>query len=171
MDLRTMKSMPRHISRLRTLATVTLMVLAGCGQTPRSTPTVVTATPPTRSFESSVSAGGLPGPVEVLRNPYAGDPAIARNGATLFTSMNCDGCHAPDAGGLVGPSLIDGRWRYGGSDADLFSSIYNGRPKGMPSFGTALGANGVWTLVTYLQSLPVAADVATESWVSPASKQ
>jgi cytochrome c oxidase cbb3-type subunit 3 len=79
--------------------------------------------------------------------------------------MNCDGCHAPDAGGLVGPNLADGRWRYGGTDAELFSSIYYGRPKGMPAYGGTLGIEGVWVIVTYLRSLPVPADVATESWV------
>lgn len=34
----------------------------------------------------------------------------------------------------------------------------------MPAFGGTLGPEGVWTLVTYLQSLPVPKDEATESW-------
>jgi mono/diheme cytochrome c family protein len=46
----------------------------------------------------------------------------------------------------------------------VFSSIYYGRPKGMPAFGGALGAEGVWTLVTYLRSLTPPPDVPTESW-------
>lgn len=99
-----------------------------------------------------------------LRNPHAGDTAVARSGALLFTAMNCDGCHGPDATGWVGPNLGDGRWRYGGADAEVFSSIYYGRPRGMPAFGGALGAEGVWTLVTYLRSLPVPPNVPTESW-------
>ena len=81
---------------------------------------------------------------------------MAKNGALLFTAMNCDGCHGPDAAGAVGPNLGDGRWRYGGADAEVFMSIYYGRPKGMPAFGGALGAEGVWTLVTYLRSLAAA---------------
>ena len=48
--------------------------------------------------------------------------------------------------------------------AEVFNSIYFGRPHGMPAFGGALGTEGVWTLVTYLQSLPVPPNVATESW-------
>ena len=82
----------------------------------------------------------------------------------LFKSMNCDGCHGGEASGWVGPNLGDGRWRYGGADAEVFSSIYYGRPKGMPAFGGALGADGVWTLVTYLRSLPLPPDLPTESW-------
>jgi cytochrome c oxidase cbb3-type subunit 3 len=81
--------------------------------------------------------------------------------------MNCDGCHNPGGVGWVGPSLADGRWRYGGADAEVFSSIYYGRPKGMPAFGGVLGADGVWTLVTYIRSLPLPSDLPTESWEQP----
>jgi cytochrome c oxidase cbb3-type subunit 3 len=82
----------------------------------------------------------------------------------MFAAMNCDGCHGGDALGWVAPSLSDGRWRFGGSDAEVFSSIYYGRAKGMPAFGGALGTEGVWVLVTYLKSLPVPEGEATESW-------
>jgi len=34
----------------------------------------------------------------------------------------------------------------------------------MPAFGGMLGVEGVWTLVTYLRSLPPPPDVPTESW-------
>ena len=40
----------------------------------------------------------------------------------------------------VGPNLGDGRWRYGGADGEIFTSIYFGRPHGMPAFGGALDA-------------------------------
>jgi mono/diheme cytochrome c family protein len=82
----------------------------------------------------------------------------------LFTSMNCDGCHGGGAVGAVGPSLTDGRWRYGGADADIFRSIAEGRPKGMPSFGGALQPATIWRLVAYIKSLPPPKDVPTESW-------
>ena len=80
--------------------------------------------------------------------------------------MNCDGCHGASGSGAVGPNLTDGRWRYGGSDSAVFTSIYYGRPKGMPAFGGKLGTDGVWTLVTYLRALPPSPDNATESWQS-----
>jgi len=105
-----------------------------------------------------------PVPTATLRNPRAGDAAVVRNGALLFTAMNCDGCHGAQGIGWVAPNLADGRWRYGVTDGEIFSSIYYGRPRGMPAFGGVLGTEGVWTLVTYLRSLPVPAGLATESW-------
>jgi len=125
------------------------------------------ATPPAIAYEAHLAAGGAIPPGAVLRNPHAGDAAVARNGALLFTAMNCDGCHGTDGAGFVGPDLGAGRWRYGGADGEVFSSIYYGRPKGMPAFGGALGAEGVWTLVTYLRTLAPPTDMPTESWEQP----
>lgn len=123
--------------------------------------------PPAIAYEAHVAAGGITPPGGALRNPHAGDAAVARSGAQLFTAMNCDGCHGTAGAGNIAPNLADGRWRYGGADAEVFSSIYYGRPHGMPGFGGVLGAEGVWTLVTYIRSLPVPADVPTESWEQP----
>jgi cytochrome c oxidase cbb3-type subunit 3 len=103
----------------------------------------------------------------VLTNPHNADAAVAKQGALLFTAMNCDGCHGGDASGWVGPSLSDRRWRYGGADSEVFNSIYFGRPKGMPAFGGTVGVDGIWTLVTYIRSLPVPPTVPTESWLEP----
>ena len=114
-----------------------------------------------------MAAGGIAPAGGVLSNPHGGDAAVAKAGEQLFHAMNCDGCHNLGATGWVGPNLGDGRWRYGGADAEVFSSIYYGRPKGMPAFGGVLGADGVWTLVTYLRSLPVPSNVPTESWEQP----
>jgi cytochrome c oxidase cbb3-type subunit 3 len=124
-----------------------------------------TVTPPAVRYQAHIEAGGTVPPGATPTNPHSGDAAVARQGALVFTSMNCDGCHGGDASGSIGPDLADGRWRYGGADAEVFNSIYYGRPKGMPAFGGLLGTEGVWMLVTYLRSLPVPDDVPTESWV------
>ena len=150
----------------RSLVPALLACLAGasCGQ-PATGPAQQAGTPPPAvRYEAHVAAGGRAPAGGVLRNPHQGDQAVAKNGALLFTAMNCDGCHGSDASGWVGPNLADGRWRYGGTDAEVFSSIYYGRPKGMPAYGGTLGTEGVWTLVTYIRSLPVPEDVPTESW-------
>jgi cytochrome c oxidase cbb3-type subunit III len=131
------------------------------------------AASPTKSAENAlvisrhddrVFAGGLMPPAERVVNSEAHNAKAAEEGATLFTSMNCDGCHGGGAVGAVGPSLTDGRWRYGGADADIFRSIAEGRPKGMPSFGGALQPAMIWRLVAYIKSLPAPKDVPTESW-------
>ena len=78
--------------------------------------------------------------------------------------MNCDGCHGGGGAGWIAPSLADGRWRYGGADQEIFSSIFYGRPKGMPAFGGVLGTAGVWNLIAYLKSIPIPPNEPTESW-------
>ncbi len=157
------------IRKLRPAACSALLLLsAGCAQhaaapAGASTP----GAPPAVAYEAHVNAGGMPPPGGTLANPHAGDPGAAKNGALLFTTMNCDGCHGSDASGFVGPNLGDGRWRYGGADPEVFMSIYYGRPKGMPAFGGALGPEGVWNLVTYIRTLQPPPNLPTESWEKP----
>jgi cytochrome c oxidase cbb3-type subunit III len=93
-----------------------------------------------------------------------GDRAAADRGGQVFLAMNCEGCHGYGASGAVGPSLVDGRWRYGGADAAVFESIYSGRPRGMPAFGGILSPSAIWQVVSYLRAQPVPADVPTERW-------
>jgi cytochrome c oxidase cbb3-type subunit III len=148
---------------------VLCLALSACAQHAASPAgnTTPPAPPPAIAYEAHVAAGGLVPLGGTLHNPHAGDAAVAKSGAMLFTAMNCDGCHGPDASGFVGPNLGDGRWRYGGADAEVFMSIYYGRPKGMPAYGGALGADGVWTLVTYLRSLTVPENLPTQSFEKP----
>ncbi|MFZ0009107.1 MAG: c-type cytochrome [Steroidobacteraceae bacterium] len=147
---------------MRALALLSVASIGLCSCAGQSAPS---ATASAVRYQAHLAAGGTPPEGGTLANPHAGDAAVAKQGALLFTTMNCDGCHGGDASGWVGPDLADGRWRYGGSDAEVFSTIYYGRPKGMPAFGGVLGTEGVWTLVTYIRSLPAPADVPTESWV------
>jgi cytochrome c oxidase cbb3-type subunit III len=140
------------------------MLLAACARHEAATPAAGTAQPPAIQYEAHIPAGGLPPGGGELNNPLHGDPAAVKNGATLFTAMNCDGCHGADGSGWVGPNLADGRWRYGGADNEIFSSIYFGRPKGMPAFGGAMGSTAIWSIVAYLESLPPPATVPTQSW-------
>jgi mono/diheme cytochrome c family protein len=157
-----------HRSPLSSAALVLLLVpgcaLLSCARQ-QAPPGPQSFAPPAVRYAAHLAAGGTLPPGGTLTNPHTGDTAVAKQGALLFTTMNCDGCHGGDASGWVGPDLADRRWRYGGSDAEVFNSIYYGRPKGMPAFGGVLGTEGVWTLVTYLRSLPPPPDVPTESWV------
>jgi cytochrome c oxidase cbb3-type subunit III len=114
--------------------------------------------------QQPVSAGGVPPRAERLENPMRDDRQAGQDGEKLFTAFNCDGCHSLGAVGGVGPSLADGRWRYGGADAVVFQSIYYGRPRGMPAFGGILPPDAIWRLVAYLRSLEPAQDVSTTTW-------
>ena len=161
-----MKAHPPKIMSIATRVTsfTCYVLLAACGRHEVAAPTAAADNPPAIQYEAHISAGGLPPRGSELNNPLRGDPAAAKNGATLFTAMNCDGCHAGEGSGWVGPNLADGRWRYGGADNEIFSSIYFGRPKGMPAFGGAMGSTAIWSIVAYLKSLPPPANVPTESW-------
>lgn len=86
-------------------------------------------------------------------NPYHGDaPAIAE-GQEVFTTI-CAACHLPTGQGLVGPSLVDPYWKYGHDDASLFASVSEGRPLGMPPWGPQLGAEKIWKVLAYVETLP-----------------
>jgi len=122
--------------------------------------------PPAIRYEDHVWAGGIAPPGGRLANSHGDDAESAKNGERLFSSMNCDGCHGGAGSGWVGPSLADGRWRYGGRDEEIFSSIFYGRPKGMPAYGGVIGSDGVWLLVSYLKSLAKPDAVPTESWIA-----
>ena len=88
----------------------------------------------------------------MIPNPYAGDRAAIDAGQQLFTQMNCVGCHGYDLHGGMGPNLTDTYWRYGGAPAQIYSSIFEGRPQGMPAWGKALPRDAIWKIVAYIQA-------------------
>ena len=122
------------------------------------------ATGQTVKSEDRISAGGVLPTANALGAPRP-DNVNPDAGANLFGSMNCDGCHGGGAIGWVGPSLVDGRWRYGGADEEIFTSIFYGRPKGMPAYGGVIGTDGVWMLVSYIKAQTVPTVVPTTSWL------
>jgi cytochrome c oxidase cbb3-type subunit 3 len=73
-------------------------------------------------------------------------------GKRLFDSYNCSGCHA-HGGGAIGPALMDDRWIYGNEPANVFATIVEGRPNGMPSFRGKVPDFQVSQLVAYVRSM------------------
>ena len=64
--------------------------------------------------------------------------------------------------GLMGMTVPE---EYGGSDGEIYHSIFYGRPRGMPAWGGTLPSEAIWRLVTYLKSIEPAKDtVATTAW-------
>ena len=53
----------------------------------------------------------------------------------------------------MGPALSEGQFIYGSTPANLFLSIYQGRPNGMPAWGELLPKSTIWELVAYVQSI------------------
>jgi len=143
--------------------TTTTEVTTQDGATPNTSATTLTerTAPPSVSYHEHPAAGQREPAAETLTNPLSADPNAAAQGKMLFAAMNCDGCHGGGAVGFVGPSLVDGRWRYGGDDGELFHSISYGRREGMPAYGGILPDITVWHLITYIPSEPVPAVVPT----------
>ena len=87
-----------------------------------------------------------------LQNPYEGNAYAASEGQRLFEQYNCAGCHFHGGGG-IGPPLMDSEWIYGNSPANIYTTIVEGRPNGMPSFGGHIPEQQVWELVTYVRAV------------------
>jgi cytochrome c oxidase cbb3-type subunit 3 len=83
---------------------------------------------------------------------YEGNAYHVSQGSRLFRWYNCNGCHANGGGGM-GPPLMDDQWRYGGSIDQIYSTIAQGRPNGMPSFGAKVPSSQIWELAAYVRSL------------------
>jgi cytochrome c oxidase cbb3-type subunit 3 len=82
---------------------------------------------------------------------YEGNAYHISQGQRLYAWMNCAGCHANGGGGM-GPPLMDGKWRYGGSMERIVDTIEEGRPNGMPSFDGKLTQQQMWQLAAYVRT-------------------
>jgi cytochrome c oxidase cbb3-type subunit 3 len=109
---------------------------------------------PSRSQAVAVSdlypGGGIPplpsdNPAE--RNAYA-----LSEGKALFAAYNCTGCHANGGGGM-GPALMDDEWIYGYQPDQIFKTIVEGRPNGMPAFRRKIPDQQIWQIAAFVRSM------------------
>ena len=108
---------------------------------------------------------GFPSAIKpiLIKNPYEGDKRATGVGAQLFVAYNCLDCHGAEGSGAMGPSFQDGRWHFGGSPGEVFESIYQGRPDGMPAWGGRISNDQIWMLTAYVRSLS-SKDLSTENF-------
>jgi cytochrome c oxidase cbb3-type subunit 3 len=100
---------------------------------------------------TEIRAGGA-GVVTPRQSPYDDNAFALNEGQRLYEWFNCSGCHA-HGGGALGPALMDDVWIYGGEPEQIYSTIVQGRPNGMPAFGARIPSQQVWQLVAYVRSL------------------
>ena len=131
---------------------VCLVMALGCEREERG---FRVKTPDANRIDSKQMGSLAPGlaatPVSVM-NEYEGNAFALSEGKRLFSQMNCVGCHAY-GGGAIGPALMDDKWIYGSRPEQIFATIVEGRPNGMPSFRGKLPDYEVWQLVAYVRSL------------------
>ena len=108
---------------------------------------------------------GFPSQIKPLlvNDPYEGDKRAISVGGQLFVGYNCLDCHGAEGSGAMGPSFQDGRWHFGGSPGEVFESIYQGRPDGMPAWGGRISNDQIWMLTAYVRSLS-SKDLSTENF-------
>jgi cytochrome c oxidase cbb3-type subunit 3 len=142
-------------SRIReaVLVACALAALAACE---RHDQTSVQQAPPDHPSTQGTAVSGLfpgggsPPPPDPNGAKYEGNAQAVAEGKRLFDWYNCSGCHFHGAGG-IGPSLIDSSWIYGGKIDQIYASIYQGRPNGMPSWGAKLSTTEIWELAAYIR--------------------
>jgi cytochrome c oxidase cbb3-type subunit 3 len=138
-------------------AALALAVACG-GEEAQPTPAATWLAEPLAAVRTSTLAAGAANQPPEVRNPYADDPAAMSQGRQLYLSFNCAGCHGGAGGGGIGPPLADAHWIYGGSDANIYATIVQGRPNGMPAFGPSLQGEAAWKLAAFVRSLGARAE-------------
>lgn len=110
--------------------------------------------PPTRSSSVAVTdlypGGGVP--PSPSGNPAERNAYSLSEGKTLYAAFNCSGCHAHGGGGM-GPALMDGEWIYGYQPDQIFRTILDGRPNGMPAFRQKIPDYQVWQIAAYVRAM------------------
>lgn len=139
-------------TRIPVIAVVVLATLYGCERERRDfsqTPSGATAI---KSMRMSDLVPDGPDKTRSVDNPYDDNAYALAEGKRLFHWYNCTGCHA-EGGGGSGPALMDNVWIYGSDTANVFATIVQGRPNGMPAFGGRIPEKEVWQLVAYVRSM------------------
>jgi cytochrome c oxidase cbb3-type subunit III len=109
-----------------------------------------------RPFQNEV-VPSVGGPAE--QSPYQQNAWGISEGKRLYENFNCVGCHSHGGGGM-GPPLMDDAWIYGYTPSNIFDSIVEGRPNGMPPFRDRIAPAQIWQLVAYVQSMSGQAPMA-----------
>lgn len=140
-----------HLAPARALLAA-LVLLAACDREDRR----FRESPPGNSPTEVVRLSPLqPGPAIMaasVDNEYEENAFAVSQGHRLFVWYNCNGCHANGGGGM-GPALMDDEWVYGSSSGQIYRTILEGRPNGMPSWAGRIPDSQMWQIVAYVRSL------------------
>jgi cytochrome c oxidase cbb3-type subunit 3 len=130
-----------------------LLMLSACEREERN----FQGLPPTGAFvkpevhQVSIQPGGSV-PRDSVSGPYEGNAYAVSQGKTLYNQYNCSGCHFQGGGG-IGPPLMDADWIYGSRPENIYETIAEGRPNGMPSFGGKIVPDQIWQITAYVRSM------------------
>ena len=140
-----------RVSAVCAMAALAALV-AGCDREHRQFEQPPSASVPIKSLRMSAITPGSSDAAPKVDNPDEQNAYALSEGKRLFTWYNCNGCHSQGGGGM-GPALMDDVWIYGSDPANVFASIVQGRPNGMPAWGGRIPESEVWELVAYVRSM------------------
>ncbi len=149
-------------SALALVALCVASVAGGCKREDRPFQQLSEVAGRTPAEAQSPLYAGAPVPPPGTPSPFQENGWGISEGKLLFSQYNCVGCHSYGGGG-IGPALMDDEWRYGFAPANVYSTILEGRPNGMPSFRNKIPDYQVWQLVAYVQSLSGQAPIDASS--------
>jgi len=91
---------------------------------------------------------------ETGENPFHGNEQAIAEGKRLYDRW-CASCHMPDGSGRMGPSLIDGTWKYERSATPVgqFEIIYAGATGAMQPFKDRLSPEEILQVIAYTDHL------------------
>lgn len=159
-----------RIDRSAPLVAAALLALAACD---RANHQPEPQGPPGGAGISGVSESGLVPGGGSLRSgpdpraaPYYNNAEAVQHGMQLFKQFNCAGCHF-NGGGGIGPPLMDDNWIYGGRIDQIYNSLYQGRPNGMPVWGGKIPEQQLWEIAAYVRSMSLPATLAANGTGTP----
>src|SRR5437016_2552232 len=148
---------PSRLKGFLVLAGFLLAFGSGCQRSKRT----LYETAPMSASSEPIAGSRLSGASDrPMRNPYEDNAYAMTEGQRLYDWYNCSGCHARGGGG-IGPPLMAELWRYGKDPGNIYTSIVEGRPNGMPSWRGKMPEYQVWQIVTYVQTLRADRSIAS----------
>jgi cytochrome c oxidase cbb3-type subunit 3 len=142
-----------RVTSVLLLSAAVLTALASCKREERGfrvqPPAAQPATQSVTLSELHAGSSTKPSPIT---NDYEMNAFALSQGQQLYERMNCVGCHFHGGGG-IGPPLMDDKWIYGSNPEQIYATIIEGRPNGMPSFRGRIVDYQVWQIAAYVRSL------------------
>ncbi len=134
-----------------------LLIVGICLSSCKREDRILRQPPPADQTFNTVQVSGLnPGansmPTPPPSNMYEESAYAVSQGQQLYEQYNCVGCHAHGGGG-IGPPLMDNNWIYGSEPGNVFTTIMQGRPNGMPSFRNRIPEYQAWEIAAFVRSM------------------
>ncbi len=144
---------PTDVARRLAIVSAAALSLTSCQKDNQPSAYAPAAQVEPHPIVTELLPGGTQAPPEDPRGRiYDGNATFIAQGKQYFSSYNCSGCHF-NGGGGIGPAFMDKTWRYGGRIDQIYSSIAEGRPNGMPTWRAKIPDAQIWEIAAYVRSL------------------